>query len=92
MKEIGTNTLCQRTVARSSGLPIPICTIVNLKKGYGGRTINATINPIMEPEVAARTTFTGINHLIQKLDDMFSVKNIQIRTGKCLHIYLTPTI
>lgn len=46
-----------------SNLPIPICTIVNLKKGYGGRTTLATRKPINEPDMAPRTTFTGINHL-----------------------------
>lgn len=37
--------------------------MVNLKYGYGGRTIDATINPIMEPLMVARITFAGINHL-----------------------------
>ena len=44
-------------------LPIPICTIVNLKKGYGGRTRVATMKPIIEPDIEPRTTFAGINHL-----------------------------
>lgn len=38
---------------------------MNLKNGYGGRTIYATIKPISEPDIAARTTFMGINHLKQ---------------------------
>lgn len=80
-----TDKLCASTIPRSSGLPIPICTIVNLKKGYGGRTINATINPIREPDIEARTTFAGINHLHNKATNeirwLFSVYKIQIKTG-----------
>lgn len=37
--------------------------IVNLKNGYGGWTIDATSKPISEPDMAAITTLTGINHL-----------------------------
>lgn len=44
-------------------LPIPIWMIVNLKKGYGGRTIEATMKPMIEPDMELRTTFIGINHL-----------------------------
>lgn len=44
-------------------LPIPIWIIVNLKKGYGGRTMEATIKPMMEPAMELRTTLKGINHL-----------------------------
>lgn len=37
--------------------------MVNLKYGYGGRTMDATINPITEPLMVARITLAGINHL-----------------------------
>lgn len=50
-------------IFRLIGLPIPTCMIVNLKKGYGGWMIEATRKPIREPDMEARTTFTGINHL-----------------------------
>jgi hypothetical protein len=36
---------------------------VNLKKGYGGRTIVATIKPMIDPTIELKTTFMGINHL-----------------------------
>lgn len=37
--------------------------MVNLKYGYGGRTIKAVINPIKEPDMVAKITLTGMNHL-----------------------------
>ena len=49
--------------SRCSGSPIPICMIENLKKGYGGRTSDATMKPIKDPDMLPRITFIGINHL-----------------------------
>jgi len=57
-------------------LPIPIWIIVNLKKGYGGRTIDATIKPMIDPTIELKTTFMGINHL----------QNNEISINWCLHI------
>jgi hypothetical protein len=44
-------------------VPIPIWITVNLKYGYGGLMIDATTNPIKEPDTAPTTIFTGIYHL-----------------------------
>lgn len=37
--------------------------MVNLKYGYGGRMIEATTSPIIDPEIEPKITFIGINHL-----------------------------
>lgn len=42
---------------------MPMWMMVNLKYGYGGLTIHATRNPIIEPEMVASMTLTGMNHL-----------------------------
>ena len=34
-----------------------------LKKGHGGRTRDATMKPVNDPDKLPRTTFIGINHL-----------------------------
>ncbi|EXC25823.1 hypothetical protein L484_019457 [Morus notabilis] len=60
MKSLKQGETCTMMI---SILPIPICTIVNLKKGFGGRTRLATMKPITEPDMEPRTTFAGINHL-----------------------------
>lgn len=54
-----------RHVPKEIGLPIPMCIMVNLKYGYGGRTIEAITKPINEPEIVPRTTLIGMNHLKQ---------------------------
>lgn len=42
---------------------MPMWIMVNLKYGYGGRTMHATSNPISEPDIVAKITLKGINHL-----------------------------
>ncbi len=34
-----------------------------LKEGYGGRTRDATMKPMNDPDKLPRTTFIGVNHL-----------------------------
>lgn len=42
---------------------MPTCITVNLKNGYGGRTMVATTNPMSDPDMVPQTTLKGINHL-----------------------------
>lgn len=62
--------------------PIPICTMVNLKYGYGGRMMEATIRPIKDPDKVARTTLKGMNHLHKE-------RNIYLSTNYVSYLYFT---
>ena len=37
--------------------------MVNLKYGYGGFAIDATMKPMIDPDMVAKTTLKGMNHL-----------------------------